>query len=76
MANGSEHADMDAISRQVLERQETFERADATAGDHDMWGHCHTLALAPQDTHRRSSTSARGKTRRCLRVFCGRQRVR
>jgi hypothetical protein len=50
VSGGGEHADVDAISREVLKRQETFERTDATAGYHDMRGHCHILALATGPT--------------------------
>ena len=38
---------MDAIAREVLQCEETFERADATARDDDVWGHAHTLAREP-----------------------------
>ena len=46
VTSGGEHADVDAIPGEVLERQEPFEGPDATAGDDDMWGHAHTVASA------------------------------
>src|SRR4029078_283898 len=42
-----EHADADAIVREVLERQEAFEGTDATTGDDDVWSHSHTVAREP-----------------------------
>ena len=43
---------MDAISREVLERQQTFEGADAATGDDDVWGHAqhpYAYCTAPAD---------------------------
>ena len=44
VTSGGDDADVEAIPGEVLERQEPFEGADATAGDDDMWGHSHTVA--------------------------------
>ena len=38
VARGREHADPNAVSGERLERQQPFERADASARDHDVFG--------------------------------------
>ena len=43
MARGRQHAEAQPVAREGLEGEQRLERSDASARDHDVWSHVHSV---------------------------------